>query len=63
MCEDCKLMEARDRVRRIANRAMDEYLEKVFDTPKDTPLFVENLFDAMKSVVVPVVREYRARLR
>jgi len=56
-------MEARDRVRRIANRAMDEYLEKVFDTPKDTPLFVENLFDAMKSVVVPVVREYRARLR
>lgn len=54
---------ARDRVRRIATRAMDVYLEKVLNTPEGKPLFVEELFDEMQAIVIPVVREYRARLK
>ena len=53
---------ARDRVRRIAQAAMDVFLQTVLYTPRGKPLDVEKLFLEVKTAAVTAAREYRARL-
>jgi len=54
---------ARERVRKIATAALDRYLKAMLSTPPGQPCFVEDRFDDVRDVVIPAVRQYRARLK